>query len=421
MSGYVFISYSREDLEYVERLAKFLDKEGIEVWYDQELNPGSRFEQVIRQKIEQCAAFIVVMTPASRDSMWVRDELAYAQGQRKEIMPILLEGDKFFGLGPIHVEMLTDGEMPSHRYVKVLKGLLGEGDLIWEKKVHDGKVLSVAFPSSDPSLVASAGPEMCVRIWNSKTGELVRAIRGATWPVSFSRFGDKIATGGPEHTAYLWDVETGKLIKQIGQHKASLTSIALAPDGTFLVTGAGGTDRSECIWDVETGELKRTLRGLVRPASPLVISPDGTWLIAPTEPNAVRRASLWTLPEGKLIGTLGGHHKVVHDVTVSWDGRYVATGSEDHTARIWDAKTGDELRMLAAHTMGVRAVAFSPSGYRLATGSTDQTIRLWDATNGAHIKPITARAGGIYDLAYSPDGKALASGHGDGAIRVWTA
>ena len=52
MSGYVFISHAREDREYVEKLAEFLSSEGIDLWYDAELMPGSESHRVLR-KIER--------------------------------------------------------------------------------------------------------------------------------------------------------------------------------------------------------------------------------------------------------------------------------------------------------------------------------------------------------------------------------
>jgi WD40 repeat protein len=419
MAGYVFISYARKDLEYVQKLVNFLRGEGIEVWYDENLVPGRRFDDAIEQKIAQCAAFIVVMTPAAYESDWVHDELDCAKEYDRELMPILLEGKRFLGLGRIHCEYLQGGEMPSQLFVNRLRNLVGEGELLHEMKAHEGRVLSVAYPARSSSMVASAGKDQCVRIWHPLTGQLRREIKGATWPVSFTKYGDKIATGGPDNRVYLWDTETGELIKQIGQHKKPLTSVAIGPDEDIVVTGSA--DTMEHIWDMRTGELVRTLTGRVKPASPLVFSPDGSWLVAPTEAGSRLGAGIWDVRTGRRIGSLKGHRGPVHDVTVSWDGRYVATGGEDNTARIWDARTGDELLVFAAHTVPVRAVAFSPNGYRLATGSTDQTIRLWDATTGAYIMCVTKRAAGIYDLAYSPDGRTLASGHGDGAIRIWKA
>jgi len=419
VAGYAFVSYAKEDRDFVDKLAHFLRGEGIEVWYDVNLVPGRRFDEAIQQKIAQCAAFIVVMTPAANASPFVHDELDLAQESDRELMPVLLDGDKIFGIGRIQYEQCQGGEMPGQLYIARLRGLVGEGELLFEMKAHEGHVLSVAYPARNPSMVASAGRDLSVRIWHPATGQLRREIPGATWPAAFTRYGDKIATGGPDHVVHVWDTETGELIKRVGQHKKALTSIAVSPDGTLLVTGSA--DTLEHVWDLQTGELLRTLTGRVKPASPLVFSPDGSWLVAPTEAGNRLGAGVWDVRTGQRVGSLKGHRGPVHDVTVSWDGRYVATGGEDHTARIWEAKTGDELFTFAAHTMPVRAVAFSPNGYRLATGSTDQTIRLWDATTGAYIMCVTKRAAGIYDLAYSPDGRTLASGHGDGAIRIWKA
>jgi WD40 repeat protein len=420
VSGYLFISYAHEDREFVDKLAHFLRGEGIEVWYDVHLTPGKRWDDAILTKIEQCAAFVVVMSHRSNESPSVIDEFDYAKDRNRDLMPISLDGTRFFGIGHIQIEILTGGELPSHGFLGRLKVLVGEGELLFEMRAHDGHVRSVAYPAASSSMVASAGPEMRVRIWHPATGQLRRTIEGATWPVSFSRYGDKIATGGPGHKVHLWDTETGELIGTVGQHRKPLTSIAISSDGAHLVTGS--SDTLEQVWDLQSGELLRTLGGRVKPASPLVFAPDGTWLVAPTEAGSTLGACLWDIRSGRRIGSLRGHRGgPVHDVTVSWDGRYVATGGEDGTARIWDAKTGDELQLLARHTRPVRAVAFSPSGYRLATGSTDQTIQLWDATTGGHVMCITKRAAGIYDLAYSPDGRTLASGHGDGAIRIWKA
>ena len=75
------------------------------------------------------------------------------------------------------------------------------------------------------------------------------------------------------------------------------------------------------------------------------------------------------------------------------DGRRVATGSADNTARIWDAATGEVVHVLEGHgglhTDTVSSVVWSPDGRRLATGST--TARIWDATTGTVARtPVAA-------------------------------
>jgi WD40 repeat protein len=66
------------------------------------------------------------------------------------------------------------------------------------------------------------------------------------------------------------------------------------------------------------------------------------------------------------------------DVSLSPDGRRVATAGPDDTARIWDAQTGALQAVLTGHTARVASVDFSPDGSTLATGSWDGAARLWN-------------------------------------------
>jgi len=75
--------------------------------------------------------------------------------------------------------------------------------------------------------------------------------------------------------------------------------------------------------------------------------------------------------------TLPGHSNVVYAVSWSPDGKRLATGSGDKTAKVWDAETGKELQTLTDHSNSVFCVAWSPDGKRLATGSGDNTAKVW--------------------------------------------
>lgn len=73
-----------------------------------------------------------------------------------------------------------------------------------------------------------------------------------------------------------------------------------------------------------------------------------------------------------------GHSQAVNSLSISPDGRLVASGSYDQTVRLWCLGSGKELKKINGHTSGVLSVAFSPDGKLLASGSLDKTIRIWN-------------------------------------------
>jgi len=76
----VFISYSQQAPEIASTLAEQLQSKGLEVWWDTNLTSGQRFDDVIRQQLEDADAVVVIWTPASVKSQYVLMEagIAYA-------------------------------------------------------------------------------------------------------------------------------------------------------------------------------------------------------------------------------------------------------------------------------------------------------------------------------------------------------
>ena len=125
---FIFISYSHKDTEYANRLADSLEARGIHVWIDERIDFGARWPQAIEENLDRCAAFVVVMTPDSKKSEWVQNELARALRLRMPIYPLLLEGDVWLALEATQYVDVRGNTLPPERFYTGLARILAAAD-----------------------------------------------------------------------------------------------------------------------------------------------------------------------------------------------------------------------------------------------------------------------------------------------------
>ncbi len=105
--------------------------------------------------------------------------------------------------------------------------------------------------------------------------------------ITFSPKGDLLAVAtGYERTATLFDSRTGQVLQVLRGHKARVSSVAISPDGRWVVTA--GDDWSVRLWDPATGLLHQELTGHEGPVGDAAFSPDGRWLASCSTDRTVR-------------------------------------------------------------------------------------------------------------------------------------
>ncbi len=103
-------------------------------------------------------------------------------------------------------------------------------------------------------------------------------------------------------------------------------------------------------------------------------------------------AKIWSLADGRVVATLRGHNKPLTDVAFSRDSQLIVTTSRDGTARIWRVRDGTGTVILRGNGAFMSSAAFSPNGSYLVTASAaDRTISLWDASSGREVAVLTAK------------------------------
>jgi hypothetical protein len=121
----IFISYSREDQAYVNKLVEALRKHELPWWLDNKIDYGDKWPRVIEDNLRKSQVFLLVMSPRSKNSHWVNCELALALELKKPIFPLLLEGSRWLEVGIIQTVDVQGGRVPPASFFDGVRSELG--------------------------------------------------------------------------------------------------------------------------------------------------------------------------------------------------------------------------------------------------------------------------------------------------------
>lgn len=95
-NGYVFISYSSKDVDYVTQITGALERAGINYWMAPDNIPaGSNYAKEIPKAIKECTVFLLVFSENSQQSIWVEKEVDRAICEHKEVLPVRIDDVEF--------------------------------------------------------------------------------------------------------------------------------------------------------------------------------------------------------------------------------------------------------------------------------------------------------------------------------------
>ncbi len=122
-----------------------------------------------------------------------------------------------------------------------------------------------------------------------------------------------------------------------------------------------------------------------------------------------------------LLHQQKGHAYEVRSVSLSSDGKRMASGSNDRTVCIWDVTSRKLIQkvLIEHYRKSIGSVSLSSDGKRMASGSNDGTVHVFDVASGQAIQiQEKVNAGGCSAVSLSQDGKKVASGNSFGRIRI---
>jgi U3 small nucleolar RNA-associated protein 13 len=206
--------------------------------------------------------------------------------------------------------------------------------------------------------------------------------------------------------------------------------LALTSYKTYLLSS--GKDNSVRLWkaDFENFSFECVAIGIKHTnavGSVDIGKMSGDFFVSVSQDQCMK---LWKMPKKvesieepislQCINTTLAHEKDINCATISPNDRYIATSSQDKTAKLWDATDLKLLGVFRGHRRGVWSVRFSPVDQVIVTSAADCTMRLWNITDMSCLKSFEGHESSVLRCEFISNGMQLLSTGADGLIKLWT-
>jgi WD40 repeat protein len=453
----IFISYSRKDISFADRLEEALKARGFEALIDRtEIYAFEDWWNRIQALISRADTVVFVLSPDAVASDVALKEVAHAVSLNKRFAPVVCRAvddnavpEVLRRLNFIFFNEQERFEESADRLAEALRTDIGWvrqhtecGDAArhWSRAGRPAGLLlrsptleeaerwiasrphSAPLPTEETQRFVTESRRWATRRRNILTGSLAAGLIVALVLAGLAYWERRVAVAQRDvaearRIAALAALTNSEMLRgnsdaalRLGVHAARL---ALALDQN---ANSDSVARAALINAIMQSKWQTVARNVRSP----IFSSDGSRILTTSYDNVTKSSNTLVLDSvtGNKIADWPGEFTA---------GRFTSDGSrivalvDRKFARVSDAKTGIGIADLRGHSDDINSASFSPDGLRVVTASQDKTARIWDSTSGNLIFLLRGHDGPVNSAALSYDGSRIVTASSDHTARVWDA
>ncbi|KIV86460.1 hypothetical protein PV11_02071 [Exophiala sideris] len=260
---------------------------------------------------------------------------------------------------------------------------------------------SLSMASSPISTVAINKTGEWLALGSSKTGQLLvwehasesnilkqSSHLDSLTTISYSPDSTRIITGADDGLIKIWDISSGFHIATFTEHSSAVTASAYSRRGNILFTSS--LDGSVRAWDMLRYRNFRTFTAPTRLSfSCVAIDPAAEVVCAGSHDSF--DIHLWSVQTGALLDQLSGHEGPISTLAFTPDGRYLVSGSWDHTIRVWSVFNRSQSSEMLHLMSDLLCVAIRPDSAQIAASTLDGQLTFWNLNTSVQESGVDGR------------------------------
>ncbi|MDZ4795551.1 MAG: caspase family protein [Bacteroidota bacterium] len=218
-----------------------------------------------------------------------------------------------------------------------------------------------------------------------------------------------------KNTVHVWSIRDDSMVVETEERDVWLTAMTLSPDSMSLI--AIDNEGFLLVYDSKTGEKKLEKRVHPATANGLTISPDGKQLATFSYDNTV---SILRTGDFGLQRSITGSGSGLRKVLFTSDSTRMIAADNNYRIRITEVASGKLLHTLSGHSNEIADFQITPDSKILISNGYDSSLRIWDIETARELYSIRATSYHFYNFAIHPSSSSFVAWEAlDNKISFW--